>query len=388
MDRTKLLRLKAGAAGKLVVSPFAAVRWKDGKMWVLGPRSQEAVSTTDARVALLLNAFSTPREPREIYEELGHLGKPFLFSTIAALWQSGVLSEADEAEAAGAQPDEGPTREEEANAAAQGYARAIAIAAGNLADDLRAFGPYLYGASVAAGDRIGLVSKLAGVYRILEDTLRQLKAERAAYLESQLSCAQLTRPARGLRLHLGSGNSRLEGWVNIDMPPAELAMNLGWGLPFDDGSADYVFLSHVFEHLYREEALGLLREARRVLAPGGVLRVVVPDIEQCIRAYAAGDQEFFETRKKYWPYAADCETPLEHFLEYAGAGVRPGDFWGHKYGYDFDTLAAALRRAGFRQITRSEYMGSRHEALRVDEASVAARFTYRDTHYSLFVEAE
>src|SRR4029077_695130 len=123
-------------------------------------------------------------------------------------------------------------------------------------------------------------------------------------------------------------------------------------------------MAHVLEHFdYPDEALALVKEVHRVLAPGGVLRVVVPDIRQCILAYAAGDTAFFARRAELWPQASRCETPLEHFLHYAGAGVRPQAFWGHRFGYDFETLSLLLTRGGFDRIARSDYMQSAHAAL-------------------------
>ena len=58
-------------------------------------------------------------------------------------------------------------------------------------------------------------------------------------------------------------------------------------LPFADGRFDVVYHSHTLEHLEQREGERLLQECRRVLAPGGVLRVVVPDLEQIARAYLA-----------------------------------------------------------------------------------------------------
>jgi SAM-dependent methyltransferase len=56
-------------------------------------------------------------------------------------------------------------------------------------------------------------------------------------------------------------------------------------LPFPDGDFDAVYHSHVLEHFPREGALRFLREAVRVLRPGGIMRVVVPDLEQIARVY-------------------------------------------------------------------------------------------------------
>jgi hypothetical protein len=59
----------------------------------------------------------------------------------------------------------------------------------------------------------------------------------------------------------------------------------------------------------------------------------------------------------------------------------------HKFGYDFETLSRLLRRAGFRQIERSDFMQSRRSVLRVDAASAIASAKYGNRYYSLFVEA-
>ena len=57
------------------------------------------------------------------------------------------------------------------------------------------------------------------------------------------------------------------------------------GIPFPDGSADAVYHSHVLEHIDRDQVPGFLAEVHRVLRPGGIHRVVVPDLEPQARAY-------------------------------------------------------------------------------------------------------
>ena len=64
-----------------------------------------------------------------------------------------------------------------------------------------------------------------------------------------------------------------------------LIHDLKKGIPYDDCSVDMVYHSHFLEHLPKESAPGFLRECRRVLKPGGIIRVVVPDFEQVSRAY-------------------------------------------------------------------------------------------------------
>jgi SAM-dependent methyltransferase len=190
-------------------------------------------------------------------------------------------------------------------------------------------------------------------------------------------------------LHIGCGPGHLPGWVNIDVEPAPLALNVLWGLPFQDRSVRRVFVSHMFEHLfYPRDVQAFLRELKRVMAPGAVARLVVPDVEQCIAAYANGDADFFASRRETWTWWPANATRLEDFLAYAGAGPEPAHlFEAHKYGYDFETLAKVLGEAGFGDVRRSGFMASDDPELRVDEVSAVAKARYGDRHYSLFVEA-
>lgn len=87
-------------------------------------------------------------------------------------------------------------------------------------------------------------------------------------------------PPRRQRLHVGSGRARLEGWVNIDnqmLPGVDVVADVTGGLEFQDVEA--VFAEHFLEHLPVDAALAFLREAHRVLAPGGWLRLSTPNLD-------------------------------------------------------------------------------------------------------------
>lgn len=83
-------------------------------------------------------------------------------------------------------------------------------------------------------------------------------------------------------LNFGCGKRFAAEWVNIDFDSdgsAVQRVNLLTGFPFPDSSFDAVYSSHVLEHFDRRAASFLLSESKRVLKQGGILRIVVPDLE-------------------------------------------------------------------------------------------------------------
>lgn len=80
-------------------------------------------------------------------------------------------------------------------------------------------------------------------------------------------------------------------WVNMDVAPVDRSFvrqyQLLMGIPFADASFAAVYHSHFLEHFPREQVPAFLRECFRVLRPGGILRVVVPDLEGILRSYLA-----------------------------------------------------------------------------------------------------
>ena len=254
-----------------------------------------------------------------------------------------------------------------------------------ISGDLAGFGPFVH-QSISAQSGPGVAARLALILKDLEGLACDLRAQRQQHLERLMRKLDIKEGDTGLKLHIGCGRHILDSWINIDFHPAPLAMDVRWGLPFRDGCAAFVFLSHALEHFYYpQEALPLARDIRRVLQPGGVLRVIVPDIEKCLRAYVEDDGEFFASRRKTWTWWPPRSTKLADFLTYAGAGSCSGHA-SHKFGYDYETLRHLLITAGFQRVERSEYMSSSHGALLVDNSSLVAGATYGKRYYSLFVE--
>ena len=130
-----------------------------------------------------------------------------------------------------------------------------------------------------------------------------------------------------IKLHIGAFNYPADGWLNTDITPhiwiSKIPFAADWlyamgkmtkerlaehklgvfrrlkylditkPLPFANGSVAAVFSSHVFEHLFMDEVYRLVEEIHRVLAPGGVCRVVVPDLEKIVAAFDPNSPDEF-----------------------------------------------------------------------------------------------
>jgi predicted SAM-dependent methyltransferase len=367
---------------RLLFAADTLIRFKKGRILVHTTSSSMPAFDSDNPVLIgWLCQFAKPTDPDEALARLQPADRAGVGQVLDYLRKSGALVAADapQAEPAGAA--------ESAERSGQ-HLRLLARSIYDASSDLLGLGPYAE-AELARRSGVGVERRLMALLAASDGLIGELAQLRGAHLAEQLQALEISAASRELKLHIGCGKGILPGWVNIDVHPAPLAMNVLRGLPFAAGSARYVFVSHLLEHLFfPRDVKPFLAELRRVVAPGGTVRIVVPDVEQCIEAYGTRNAAFFASRRETWPWWPENPTRLEDFLAYSGAGAEPAYlFESHKYGYDMETLQRILEEAGFTNVERSGFMASRHESLRVDSVSDVAKATYGDRHYSLFVEA-
>jgi SAM-dependent methyltransferase len=193
---------------------------------------------------------------------------------------------------------------------------------------------------------------------------------------------QARRPSLAARryLDLGCGINTHEQFVNVDyqwIPGVDVCWDLARKLPFEDGRFQGVFSEHCLEHFSLAAADRIVGECRRVLAPGGTLRLIVPDAEVHLRAYA-GDSTASRTEL---PYA---ETDVYEGFYTPLLSVNRlfiGD--GHRFIFDHTVLRWLLDRHGFTAVTRARFRTGRDPALLIDSAQRASESSYGD----LYVEA-
>ena len=176
-----------------------------------------------------------------------------------------------------------------------------------------------------------------------------------------------------------------DGWLNFDASPrlrleriaglrAALRRSVGLvfpanvrfgdivqGLPVAAGSARGIYCSHVLEHLPRDDVPAALRNTLRLLAPGGIFRLVVPDLHW--RAV-----QYLKSAERGEPAAADV------LLDACKLGTRVRErgllsLLKHRFGknahlwmYDFAALKALLEQAGFVDVRHCE-LGDASDAM-------------------------
>ena len=207
-------------------------------------------------------------------------------------------------------------------------------------------------------------------------------------------------------LNLGHTNRGFAawGWETVDLAGADYNVDFRTGgIELPDGCCENIYSSHMIEHMDDESAMRVFREAHRVLQPGGVFRIVCPDLDRILQAYRENDVYFFMQAGSlvhsfvlnyvktgvYPPEALQLHNHVVRSLaSYADTGGGPiveesvflehlangskYDFakwcvscldpkrltgsgcFGHVNAYAYDKLEGMLREAGFRSISRCQ----------------------------------
>jgi predicted SAM-dependent methyltransferase len=150
-------------------------------------------------------------------------------------------------------------------------------------------------------------------------------------------------------LEIGSGTRPVcPQWDRLDVRPGPgVTVAARWGdgpLPIADNTYDLVYASHVLEHVAWFKTASALREAYRVLKPGGVLEVWVPDFSKIVDSYRAG--RCGDHWRKHNPHGDPWRWLNGRIFAY---GPEPN--W-HKAVFDPQSLARRLREAGFVRIRK------------------------------------
>jgi predicted SAM-dependent methyltransferase len=155
------------------------------------------------------------------------------------------------------------------------------------------------------------------------------------------------------KLQLGAGGNDVAGWLNTDIEPndKEVYLDATTRYPFADESFHYIFSEHMIEHVSWEAAVNMLRECHRVLAKGGKIRIVTPNLAKFIQLLDGNpnaDAQRFIDAKLRFSGGSITPIPAAYILNHQ---VRE---YGHQFLYDPLTLRKTLELVGFKQIAQYE----------------------------------
>jgi len=148
-------------------------------------------------------------------------------------------------------------------------------------------------------------------------------------------------------------------------------LNILKPFPFARNSVDAIYASHVWEHLFRDEVMNVTRECCRVLKPGGVIRLVVPDLSYFCRQYLGSKDTDSSDRLMenlaLRPRRRERSLIMKLYTYFT-------DFHTHKWMYDARSLSSILAACGFTEITEKECFESLIPEIRQveDPGSVSA----------------
>jgi predicted SAM-dependent methyltransferase len=183
------------------------------------------------------------------------------------------------------------------------------------------------------------------------------------------------RALRGALVNVACGPQVLDGFVNVDLlgPPPRIRWDCRRSLPLADGGAAGIRAEQFVEHLdTREELPDFLRDCLRVLEPGGVLRIIVPDAARYLRAYCRPDLDGFASWRFPIHFRTIYRRAWTSSTTFSSVGRTP-------LGVRLRDAVAASADSRFR----------RHRAGGLPAVAPAGTRADRDVHapYSLYVDA-
>ena len=189
-------------------------------------------------------------------------------------------------------------------------------------------------------------SAIPGATSVYEETRLRFKARGTSTQVRDLIASR-----NPIRLDVGGGDLNRPGWTTIDITDnCDLFWDLRNGIPFPSNSVEFVYSSHVLEHMPYDAGQAILKESLRVLKPGGTASICVPNARLYVDAYLgiaplAQDHDFWEPA-----LVSRSGIDLLNYVAYMGGE--------HACMFDEPSLIARLDRAGFAEAQARSFDSS------------------------------
>lgn len=143
--------------------------------------------------------------------------------------------------------------------------------------------------------------------------------------------------------------------------------------PIPDDSIEFIYASHIVEHLSISEFYFFLHECYRILHNNGILRIVCPDLQKWILAYTIKDKSFFDRYRniikqnegKPW-------NTIDSSLMLTDTDIFMNSLhnWNHKWAFDYESITAHLANCGFNFVINTGYRKSAYEDIATVENKI------------------
>jgi len=166
-------------------------------------------------------------------------------------------------------------------------------------------------------------------------------------------------------LNLGCGSNVIDGYINADFfyrfkfwkkdeQKKQWQLDLRYPLNCDNDVFDGIFTEHTLEHLYPDDAANLLAELYRVLKPGSIIRITVPDIEKYVNFYNKkyDNIDMNEFKERYQTGCSAIRNTTQNYFHFSA--------------WDFNELKKYLENAGFKNVQRKEFSITQDSKLNLD----------------------
>lgn len=164
------------------------------------------------------------------------------------------------------------------------------------------------------------------------------------------------------KLHIGCGDNELAGWLNTELCPRgrQIYLDATRRFPFPDETFAFVYAEHMIEHITAEAAEAMLGECARVMVPGGVIRIVTPDLGVLVGLLDAPLPPDLAAYVRYSVEAHRIPAREPEGVHVFNHFVRG---WGHRFIHTPSSLEGLMRRAGFVDIQSRPLNDSPHAEL-------------------------
>jgi predicted SAM-dependent methyltransferase len=156
-----------------------------------------------------------------------------------------------------------------------------------------------------------------------------------------------------IKLHLGCGKKYIPGFIHVDLdrsPKIDYYHDIATLPMFKNNTVDLIYCCHAFEYFDRVQVKKVLKEWKRVLKKGGVIRLAVPDFQNITKVYL-----------KYKDL--DHQGILGPLFGRWEVKDKKGNknYFYHKTSYDFESLKKVLEGVGLKAVRRYDWKKTIHK---------------------------